>query len=60
MCGGHTRYDDGCDEWSDSEETWALGLLSGYVGVRLISAVHAGYTLHVRITNETSGTRSLR
>lgn len=43
MCGGHSRYDDGCDEWSDSEETWALGLLSGYIGVKLISAFHAGY-----------------
>jgi hypothetical protein len=43
MCGGHSRYDDGCDEWSDTEKTWALGLVSGYVGVKLLSAVHAGY-----------------
>lgn len=43
MCGGHDHYDDGCDGWIDSDETWALGLLSGYVGVKFVSAVHAGY-----------------
>lgn len=40
MCGHHSEE---CDAWTDSERSWGVGLLGGYVGVKLLSAIHAGY-----------------
>ena len=39
MCGHHTTE---CDAWTGSERGWAVGLLAGYVGVKVLAAIHAG------------------
>lgn len=43
MLGSHMHDGNGGDRWSSAERGWEIGLVSGYVLVKIASGIHAGY-----------------
>ena len=43
MLGSHMHDGNGGDRWSSAERGWEIGLVSGYVLVKIAAGIHAGY-----------------